>query len=173
ASGHKTERGTSVTHGIAKAHNLADGDIGSILTWRSQDGERGRLSDIGNEDSFPFVRNRLDGVHILDRAEKVGLLDDDCRGSRVHCLVKVFKGSNAITRWHFFDAEPASVSVSMQYVAVLWINTLRDDPFSAPAGTNRQEYGFDERGSAIVERGIGNIQSRNLADHGLKLVDCL
>ena len=119
------------------------------------------------------MRDGFDGAHIFDAAEEIGLLDDDGGGGRAHGRVQVFYRGDAVARWHLDDAEAARVGIGMQDGAVLRINRLRNDDLAATARSHRQQHRLDQRGRAIVERGIGDIQSCYLADHGLKLVDGL
>ena len=72
----ETKGRTAVTHGVAKAHQLTYGNIGSVLTWGSQHAQRCRFGDIGNKNSLSLVSDWLNSSHILNAAEEIGLLDD-------------------------------------------------------------------------------------------------
>src|SRR5436309_265826 len=79
-SGHKAQRRSSVAHGVAEVHQFANSDISPIFARRSQHAERSRLSDDGDKVSLALVSNWLDGSHIFNAAEEIGLLDDDSSG---------------------------------------------------------------------------------------------
>jgi len=76
--GHEAQAGTAVAHGVAERLALADDDVGAEHTRRLQQAQRHRVGD-DDEQRSGLVGETRRLSHVLERAEEVGLLDDDGR----------------------------------------------------------------------------------------------
>ena len=135
--------------------------------------ERDRVGD-HDEQRAGRVRQLGDGGQVLERAEEVGLLDDDRRraladrgGQRVQV------GGRARPQTHGPRARPVPGRLRGEHLPVLGVHAGREHDLAAPGLHAGEDRGLGQRRAAVVHGGVADVHAGQLADRRLELEDRL
>ena len=167
--GEEAERGAAEVEPVAERLALADGDVDAALAGRAQDAERDRV-DRGDAERICLVGGSREGLEILDRAEEVRVLDEDCGDVLVDVVLELGRIGDAVREADLDHLRAEAARVGRERLARVRVQAPRDDqPLAALAGAEREVGGRGDRRGALVERRVGDRQPGELGDRGLKL----
>ena len=171
--GHVAEAGAAEVHRVAERLGLADDDVGAEPAGRLEQAERDRVGD-HDEERAGRVRQLGDGGQVLERAEEVGLLDDDRRrvladggGEGVQV------GGRARQQTDGLRARPVPGRLRGEHLPVLGVHAGREDDLAAARLHAGEERGLGQRRAAVVHGGVADVHAGELADGRLELEDGL
>src|SRR5829696_3515898 len=144
---------------------LAYRHVGTEVSRRFEEGERDRVADSDRE-SAHIVRRLGGGPYIFYDAEEVRALHEDA-GDIVGNIREV---RSSIFERQLYDLN----TVGLHDFAVAGVQAGGDGDFRISfRQPRRHQGGFHHGVRAVVDGGVGDLQSRQLGDHGLELEDGL
>ncbi len=161
--GDQPEVRATVVQVVAERLTLRDGDVGAELSGRREHAERERVEHLDRP------RSRVVGPaeQVADRLEDpvdVGMLHDD--GGHVGADIGL--ASPALRDREDLRLIPRSPAVGAERVDEPWIDG-GGDQHTAAAVAARHVHGLHERGRAVVQRRVRDVEPGQLADHRLEL----
>ena len=115
-----------------------------------------------------LVRVFYDGSKVVDSAVGVGVLKDDAGDvlapGEIHLVVR-----------HDLDSESEGLSAGGEEGEALGMETLvgEEDGLLAEGGAIAERHGFGGGGGFVEERGVGDVEAGQIADHGLEVEEGL
>ncbi len=116
------------------------------------------------------MHSLLQSRAVFQYAIKVRLLDYRAGGLIVNSSSHGLNISAAIPPRDNNHFQPSRKCISLQYLQVFGVYGVRDDHLAAPfAAHTGQAAGLGQSTATVIQRGIGDIQTGQFADHGLIL----
>jgi hypothetical protein len=154
---------------------LAGRDVGAVLAWRCEDGQRDGLDDRYEERSGG-MRKLPDVGHRLEDAERVGLADQHGR-DRGPVAERALQGGQVgrtvVERGQLLEAEAGRAEVSAGGVKVMAMDGPTGQDALTTRGPDGHQRRFRGRSRAVVVRGRNDIEAGQLGDERLILIDRL
>ena len=167
ATGEDSEIRPAVHEVVAETLALGDGDISPVIAGALQESETNRIETHDKQGAFT-LGGGSDRFDLFKRAEKVRMLHNDAGREIVDGIGQIVHIEEAVRRRNRDEGDLERRQVRRQDLPIFRMQALgHDDTARALRDIDGHHDSFGDGTAAVVKTGVGDIESRELANQRL------